>query len=238
MTATKETGSARVYRKLRDDILRVSLAPGATLDEVNLSLRFKLSRSPIREALVRLSGEGLVQILPNRSVIVTPMEFDRMPEYLDALDLLQRVVTRLAALNRTEKELAAMTAAANKFEDFAKTAIETGDSIEMIEKNYDFHMAIAAASGNSYFTESYSRLLQEGRRMLFYHFQFQTAEQPIDLDTLASPHRDMLAAIRAGDADRAEHEAHLHSQQFRGRFMSFLNRNLTAKLKLDYSGKS
>ncbi|MFO4987296.1 GntR family transcriptional regulator, partial [Salmonella enterica subsp. enterica serovar 1,4,[5],12:i:-] len=82
-----ETGSARVYLQLRQDILRVELAPGSPLDEVGLGERFNLSRSPVREALVRLSSEGLVQILPNRSTIVTPLDLQGIPDFLDALDL-------------------------------------------------------------------------------------------------------------------------------------------------------
>ncbi|AYG64552.1 GntR family transcriptional regulator (plasmid) [Rhizobium jaguaris] len=230
----KETGSARVYKKLRDDILRVLIAPGTSLDEVSLSQRFKLSRSPIREALVRLSGEGLVQILPNRSVIVAPMEFDKMPEFLDALDLMQRVVTRFAALHRTPDDLVRIHETEKGYEREAANAIKSGDSIDMIEQNFEFHMAIAGACRNSYFADSYRRLLQEGRRLLFFHFQYQASDSSLTLDEMATPHRAIIDAIEKKDADRAEHEAHLHAVQFRGRFMDFLNQNLTAKLSLEY----
>ncbi|MBB4188473.1 DNA-binding GntR family transcriptional regulator [Sinorhizobium terangae] len=227
-----------MYKKLRDDILRVLIAPGTSLDEVSLSQRFKLSRSPIREALVRLSGEGLVQILPNRSIIVAPMEFDKMPEFLDALDLMQRVVTRFAALHRSPEDLIKIHEAEKAYEREAGNAIKSGDSIGMIEKNFEFHMAIAGASRNTYFADSYRRLLQEGRRLLFFHFQYQSLDPNLKLDDLAAPHRAMIDAIEKRDADRAEHEAHLHAVQFRGRFMDFLNRNLTAKLTLNYATKA
>ncbi|WP_292231917.1 GntR family transcriptional regulator [Mesorhizobium sp.] len=85
---SKETGSARVYSELRHNILNMSLPPSYPLDEVSLSQLFNLSRSPIREALVRLASEGLVLTLPNRSTIVAPLDFRSVPEYLDALDLL------------------------------------------------------------------------------------------------------------------------------------------------------
>ncbi|AVA24607.1 GntR family transcriptional regulator [Rhizobium sp. LEGMi198b] len=230
----KETGSSRVYQKLRDDILRVHIAPGAPLDEISLSERFDLSRSPIREALVRLSGEGLVQILPNRSTIVTPMEFDKMPEFLDALDLLQRVVTRLAALHRTSADFTKIRAAQKNYEVEAQKALISGDCIGMIEKNFEFHMSIAYACRNSYFADSYRRLLQEGRRLLFFHFKYQSLDPNLSVEELAEGHTAMVAAIEEQNADAAEHQAHLHAVQFRGRFMEFLNQNLTAKLSLDY----
>lgn len=232
----RETGSSKVYQILRDEILRVQIAPGAPLDELGLSERFGLSRSPIREALVRLSGEGLVVILPNRSTIAAPMEYEKMPEYLDALDLLQRAVTRLAAQNRTQAELDTIVMRQKEHEAEAERTLASGDSIPMIEKNFEFHMAIAAASGNAYFADSYRRLLQEGRRLLFFHYKYQSLDPNLSVDEIVEGHTTMVAAIRDRDLDAAEHEAHLHAAQFKGRFMEFLNRNLTAVLSLQYDG--
>ncbi len=232
--AGKETGSVRVYTKLRDEILRVQLAPGSPLDEVGLSERFEMSRSPIREALVRLSSEGLVVILPNRSTIVAPMDFQRIPEFLDALDLLQRVVTRLAALHRTAADFERIVKTQKAYEEGVGQSIASGDSITMIERNYDFHMAIASAGRNQYFMDLYRRLLEEGRRMLHFHFEYQALDPEISVGRMAADHTQMVAAIEARDGDAAEHIAHLHAMQFRGRFMQYLDRNLTQKMQLDY----
>lgn len=231
----KETGSARVYSKLREEILCVKLLPGSALDEVSLGERFCLSRSPIREALVRLSSEGLVVILPNRSTIVAPMDFQRIPEFLDALDLLQRVVTRLAALHASPSDLKAIIKAEKAYEESVTHNIKDGDSLPMIERNYDFHMAIARACRNYYFTDLYRRLLEEGRRMLHFHFEFQKLDLDISVKKLAADHIAMIKAIEAKDADAAERVAHMHAMQFKGRFMQFLDRNLTATVDLDFN---
>ena len=228
----KETGSARVYSQLRQDILRVAIAPGAPLDEVSLSERFGLSRSPIREALVRLSSEGLVQILPNRSTIVAPMDMQSVPEFLDALDLLQRVTTRSAAHYRTERDLEEIVAAQIGYEQSAQLSFDTDDSLPMIETNYAFHMAIARAGRNRYFTGFYQRLLDEGRRMLHFHFAFQRLDPEISVAKLAEGHTEMVDAIRARDADRAEAAAHAHAVQFKGRFMQYLDRSIASEMRL------
>jgi DNA-binding GntR family transcriptional regulator len=229
----KETGSARVYTKLREEILRVQLPPGSPLDEVGLSDRFEMSRSPIREALVRLSSEGLVVILPNRSTIVSPMDFQRIPEFLDALDLLQRVVTRLAALHCTPSDLKQIVKAQKGYERAIAESIASGDSLVMIEKNYDFHMTIAGAGRNQYFMDLYRRLLEEGRRMLHFHFEYEALDPDISVERMTVQHTQMVTAIEAHDADAAEHVAHLHAMQFKGHFMQFLDRNLTQKMQLD-----
>jgi DNA-binding GntR family transcriptional regulator len=228
----KETGSARVYSKLREEILRVQLAPGSPLDEVSLSVRFEMSRSPIREALVRLASEGLLVILPNRSTIIAPMDFQRIPEFLDALDLLQRVVTRLAALHRKSSDLRQIINTQKAYEKAVAHSIAVGDSLTMIERNYEFHMAIARAARNHYFMESYRRLLEEGRRMLHIHFEYEALSQEISVEKLAGHHTIMVRAIEEQDADAAEQAAHLHAMQFKGQFMQFLDKSLTAKMHL------
>jgi DNA-binding GntR family transcriptional regulator len=230
--AQKATGSARVYAQLRQDILRVGIAPGSPLDEVSLSERFGLSRSPIREALARLSSDGLVQILPNRSTIVTPIDVQGLPEFIDALDLLQRVTTRSAAMYRTEEDLKAIVAAQIDYEEGARLSLETGDSLPMIETNYAFHMAIARAGRNSYFLDYYRRLLDQGRRMLHFHFEFQQLDPEMSVEKLASGHTDMVAAIKNRQVDKAEQVAHAHAVQFKGRFMKFLGRNASADMRL------
>lgn len=234
-SGVKETGTARVYVSLRNEILTMKLAPGTHLDELGVAERFDVSRSPVREALVRLSAEGLVTILPNRGNIVTPMDFGRVPEFLDALDLLQRVTTRLAALHRTAHDLDNIHRAQRAYEKAVALSIRTGDSLAMIEKNVDFHMAIAKAGRNVYFADLYRRLLEEGRRMLHLHFHFKALEPDISAEEMASDHTEMVLAIEAGDADRAEESAHQHATQFKGRFMQFLDRNLTAQIPLDYA---
>jgi DNA-binding GntR family transcriptional regulator len=231
----KETGAAaRVYTTLRNEILTMKLAPGTHLDELGVAERFGVSRSPVREALVRLSADSLVTILPNRGNVVSPMDFARVPEYLDALDLLQRVTTRLAALHRTSADLAKIRSAQKGYEKGLAASMRSGDSLEMIEKNYDFHMTIAKAGKNLYFVDLYRRLLEEGRRMLHLHFQFHALDPELTVEQIASDHTEMVAAIEAGDADRAEHVAHLHAMQFKGRFMQFLDRNLTAQIPVTY----
>ncbi|MFC6377354.1 GntR family transcriptional regulator [Tatumella terrea] len=234
----KETGAVRVYGVLRDEILTMKLAPGSALDEVSLAERFTLSRSPIREALVRLSADGLVTMLPNRSTAVAPMNLSQLPEFLDALDLIQRVVTRLAARHRTTEQMSAIRKAQLAYEKAIKSCVKTGQSQAMIEKNYEYHITIATASHNVYFADLYRRLLEEGRRMLHLHFKFQTLQENLTAEEINDDHTLISDAIEAQDEELAEKYAHMHAAQFRGRFMQFLNRNLTSEVQLSYQTSS
>ena len=102
------SGVQTIYESLKQAIVDLTLEPGAPLDEVTLAERFDMSRTPVREALVRLAAEGLVTQLPNRNTIVSPIDFGKLPVYFEALTLMYRVTTRLAALGRTERHLVEM----------------------------------------------------------------------------------------------------------------------------------
>ena len=130
------------YELLRHEIVSMQLRPGEVLDEKSLTKRLKLSRSPIREAIIRLASEGLVTVLPNRSTVVSTLDLQYVPKYLDALELTQRVVTRLAALNWTTEHMQKI----KKHEAEFLKSLQEGDLGSMLSANYDYHMAIAAAA--------------------------------------------------------------------------------------------
>ncbi len=83
----KGTGVKFAYETLRDEILSLDLEPGAVLDETSLAERFGMSRSPVREALIRLAGDDLVVTLSNRSTVVAPIDLQSFPKYVEALDV-------------------------------------------------------------------------------------------------------------------------------------------------------
>jgi DNA-binding GntR family transcriptional regulator len=222
----KVAGWRSVHDALHREILSLKLPPGELLDEMSLSRRFGFSRSPIREALIRLAGDGLVVNLPNRTTIVAPVDISRFPQYVDALDLAQRINTRLAAELRTEGDLDNIAAAQERF----VAAVTSKDYLAMSETNRDFHMAIARAGKNAYLAAFYEKLLDEGRRILHLHFDY--IERTGDARLLTDEHEDMIEAIRARDAERADALAHAHTRQFRERFLDFLRTNYSSGFDL------
>jgi DNA-binding GntR family transcriptional regulator len=200
------SGARLVHEILREDILDLTLAPGSLVDEVLLAERFGLSRTPIREALVRLAGEGLIVTLPNRSTMVAPIDFANLGAFFDALVLMYRVTTRLAAEFRTSADLARLAALQA---DFART-VQAGNDLAMIAANRDFHIAIAEAGRNPYYLGLFSRLLDEGRRILrmYYYTSFQPASpHPYILE-----HEAILAAIAARDVSLCDRLAKEHGE--------------------------
>jgi DNA-binding GntR family transcriptional regulator len=219
------SGAQTVYEKLRQSILELSLDPGSPLDEVSLSEQFSMSRTPIREALVRLSAEGLVTTLPNRNTIVSTIDFVSLPVYFEALTLMYRVTTRSAAVHRKPENLLVIRG----FEAAYAGAVERRDAIAMIQSNRDFHVAIAEAGGNPYFTNLFMRLLDEGRRILRLYYQSFDDILP---RRYIEEHEALVAAIESGDAELADRLGAEHAAQIVRQIQSYIDRDTASKISL------
>jgi DNA-binding GntR family transcriptional regulator len=216
------SGVKLVYDLLRDEILDLKLAPGSAIDEVALAARFGMSRTPIREALVRLVGEGLIETLPNRSTMVSNIDFLGMHAYFDALVLMYRVTTRLAAQHHRAEDLEVIRVHQAEFSD----AVRSQDALAMIATNAAFHAAIAAAGRNAYYAGFFDRLLGEGRRMLRLYYQSYEDRLPA---RFVDEHEEIIAAIEARDVDAADLLGKAHGEQI----VEQIGRLLTRHERLD-----
>ena len=226
MKRARGTGSKSVYETLRNEILSLALPPGQLLEETSLAERFNMSRAPVREALIRLGSDELVVTLANRSTIVAPIEIATVPKYVEALDIAQRMNTRLAAALRSDEDLKLI---AKRDKAFA-SAVKTGNHLAMSEANKEFHMAIAYAGKNQYLASFYERLLSQGQRMLHLHFEY--LERTHEGYLLTDEHHLMLEAIRAKNVDLADELAHAHTRQFQHNFINFMRENYTTDVSL------
>ncbi|MFC5696020.1 GntR family transcriptional regulator [Pseudomonas sp. GCM10022186] len=219
-------GGRYIYEELRKQILTLQLRPGVQLDEVSLAAQFGVSRSPVRDALARLISEGLVTILPNRTTLVTPFEIEEFPNYIAALDLTQRAVTRLAAVNRTDDDLKRIRQANAAY----IKALDGGNFQAMSELNKGFHLEIARAGRNPYLTSYYEKLLGEGQRLLHLHFDFIVSSAKFGRPD--GDHDEIIEAITRQEADAAERASHEHTILFRDRFLEFMKQNLTKNISV------
>ena len=219
------SGVKLVYDTLRDEIIDLVLPPGSPIDEIQLSERLSMSRTPIREALVRLAGEGLVTTLPNRSTVVSQIDFLNLHNFFDAMTLMYRVTTRLAAENHTARDLKTIRAHQAAY----ARAVEDQDALAMIATNRDFHAAIAEAGRNPYYTGLFCRLLDEGRRILrLYYSSFQDRLPHRYVDE----HGEMVAAIAARDVEAADRIARQHADQIVRQIQAFVARDLRQPIAL------
>ncbi len=219
------SGVKLVYDLLREEILDLTLAPGSPIDEVQLAERFAMSRTPIREALVRLAGEGLVDTLPNRSTMVSNIDFANLHTFYDAITLMYRVTTRLAAQHHKADDLPVIRLHQS---DYAR-AVEAQDARRMIATNHAFHAAIAEAGRNGYFLTLFNRIMDDGRRILRLYYQSFDNRVP---SRYVAEHEEIIAAVAARDIERADRLAQDHADQIVRQIQSFIARDLRQDLRL------
>lgn len=212
------SGVKVVYEMLRDEILDLKLPPGIPIDEVQLAERFGMSRTPIREALVRLAGEGLVETLPNRSTMVANIDVLNLHTFYEAITLMYRVTTRLAAQHHKPADLVTIRALQARY----AAAVADQDALAMISVNRDFHAAIAEAGRNPYYTTLTLRLLDEGRRILRLYYQSFDDRLPKEY---VDEHEAMIAAIAARDVEQCDRIASAHVNQIVRQIQKLLSRD-------------
>lgn len=217
----------RVYDGLKKSILSLQLAPGESVDDALIASTYGVSRTPIREALVRLESEGLVVMLPNRGAHIAPLDLQRIKDYLEGMDLVQRAVMQWAAVRCSERQLPPIREALLRFEE----AVSRHNNDEMVLANHAFHSAIAAVCGNALIADTYHRFLDEGLRIsrftLNARYFASDAEYQAFLDSVVAEHRDMLTALSSHDVDRAQRVADSHTAHTRERFVAYLRSSLS-----------
>ena len=228
----KGTGPQRIYSQVREDIVALRIPPGADLDEATLERRFGVSRTPVREALIRLASEGLIRLLPNRGARVSEIDISEIPRLFEALDLCQRATIRWAALRRSAEHIAALQQANQGF----LLAAEKGNHEQMGEHNKEFHTIIARACGNPYFESLYTSLLAVSLRLARIVFAYAPMNgEPVKVyyREIVRQHEDMIRAIEDKDVERADTLARLHTDLFRDRITRYVNATSERSILLD-----
>ena len=190
-------GALQVYDALREEILWVRIAPGSALDERDLAARFEVSRTPIREALLLLAGERLVQFLPNRTSIVAPFSLDNAGDYLDAALIISRAVARSAALSGR-----AEAPALNERVQRVLRAVKAEDWEASLRSELELLRHLAGLSGNIFLIKFFDQVIDGGMRMWVLHYY---PNATADERRASAGRLEALAeAVLAGDADASD----------------------------------
>ncbi len=203
----------RAYEQLRHLIVSLELEPGAIVDELSLSKRLGLGRTPIREALLRLAEENLVTIIPRKGTLIAPIDLAELKEVEDLRWHLEALAARWAA-NRIDEETL------ERLETLIARA-EVGDFSEVedwdVEVDRRFHAIIAAATGNRYLARELAHLYNLSVRLL-YASRTQMASVTEEL----FDYRRVIAALRARDPAAAVQGIQEHLVDSRNRTAAIL----------------
>src|SRR5438067_535787 len=137
------TASATVYRMLRDEIVWLRRKPGEAIAEKDIAQAHGISRTPVREALLRLTAEGLVDTVPKSGTFVARIPLAALPEAIVVRKALEQVTARAAAMQARRSDVAGLRAILER----QREADGAGDRIAFHQADEAFHAAIAAAGG-------------------------------------------------------------------------------------------
>src|ERR1700674_5828294 len=165
------TMTDKAYALIEELIVTLQLAPGAVLSEVVLAKRLSTGRTPVREALQRLSRDGLVNILPRRGVLVSDMDLSAQLRLLEVRRELERLMARGAAKRATPDER-------KEFGEIAqdmRQAAEKEDGLAFMRLDQQFNMLIFAASRPNAPRRTNARNLARSRRTCGRRLKRKTA---------------------------------------------------------------
>lgn len=218
VAADTKNPKAMLYAHLRMEILSTRLAPGADIDEVTLSAQFSLSRTPLREVLRQLAGEGYVQLRENRSARVMDMSIATMRDFFVTAPMVYGAVLRLAAQNARGEQIAELREAQGQF----RHALRKGTAVDRALANNRFHEITGEMAGNIYLLPSFRRLLIDHARIGTTFYRPQSNDMAENLDKASQQHDEIIAAIEARDEERAGQLAEEHWNLSRGQIELFV----------------
>ncbi|MEM7718546.1 MAG: GntR family transcriptional regulator [Pseudomonadota bacterium] len=191
----KETAYSDLIRR----ILTLVLEPGSDLDEVTLSAEYGVSRTPLREVLQRLAGEGYVQLTSHRGAKVASMDVPALRTFFQTAPMIYAAIARLAAENRTSHELVNLKAVQDTF----RKAIRDANATEAALANHAFHAGIGAMANNPYLSACLDRLLIDHTRLGRTFYQPRAPQDQGLIDQALAQHEEMISAFEAHNAERA-----------------------------------
>jgi DNA-binding GntR family transcriptional regulator len=230
-TQPKPTGAQVVYEALRRAIISVRLAPGEPLEELQLCKAYKVSRTPVREALIRLASEDLVELEPNRGAKVAALQFVDVVDHYEAMDIFQPLICHFAAVRRTPHDLAAIKGCLDEF----RHALAQKNAEAIILANFNLHGAIAAACHNRSLEKAYRRMLTDKLRIAQQGMR-ASADAEHELAQRFRPtfrfSESLAAAIANADPDAAERVAGELNAYIRTQVIDILSTSLGTTTKV------
>lgn len=191
-----------VYTELKRRIVLIEHEPGQVLREKDLIEEFGVSRTPIREALIRLETEGLVRIIPSSSTMVTEVSFQNLKDVFEVRSYLIRLAGELAASRITEDELASLRSIVEAM------ANETGPK-GFMELDLQFHNQVNRATKNDVLAHMLETLRNQSVRIWAF-----SQEMDDYYDQLSEEHEALVAALAERDTAKSADLLEKHTKRF------------------------
>lgn len=201
----------KVYTYLKEAILRGEYKAGDRLVERVLADKLNISRTPIREALFRLETQRFVRTVPRRGVVVNEIPQAEILEVFMILSSLESLAARLAA----EKVNDAIVVEIDRLMEEMDAALDNGNGEDAVELNVRYNDLIGQAAANPKLHEMLVDLKDYVRA-----FSNLSSSLPGRTKEALREHKDILNAVRSGEADLAESFTRIHLEKSKKAYLS------------------
>jgi len=153
----------RIYEKLKEDIINLKFKENSIITEKELAERYKVSKTPVREALKKLNLEGFIEVLPHKGYFVTSISVEDLKNIFQIRTILEVGASEIAIENVSLNDI-------KKLKEIANTKVKTINAksyIEYSEINYQFHLLIAKLTNNNMLANMIEGVLNQLRRVLY-----------------------------------------------------------------------
>lgn len=178
----------KAYRALEELLVTLKIAPGEMIAEKDLVDRAGIGRTPVREAIQRLSSEGLLKVLPRKGLVVTPLRRSDLGQIIEARRVMERLLVVKAAERATAGQREALQVLAVQIE------ASGNDLEEFYRLDHQLNELLQAASNNPYLVKALTALHSQCRRLWFLH------RGRLDLPRAAQLHGGLARAVAGRDA--------------------------------------
>lgn len=194
-TVSKNSTSKTIYHKLREEIINLYLVPGTNISEKELSEKYSVSRTPVREALVRLAQEGLVNIYPQKGTVVSLIDLSAVEDGRFLREHLERAVVKEACKEFSKESILALEMNLK----FQKMYIENNDYKKLFEADEEFHKMIFEGCNKQRIWNSINDASTEFQRIRVLRLASNSS-----WDNIYSQHKEIFEAISNKNSEIAE----------------------------------
>jgi DNA-binding GntR family transcriptional regulator len=217
----KESLSDQAYENIKRDIITCIFEPGSQIAQPKLAERYEIGMTPIREALKRLSQEGLVESVPRYGYIVSQITFSSIVEIYEVRMILESSTVRLAAERASQEQLEAIV----KLQDFKIIPKDRENYLLFLGRNASLHLQIAETTGNKQLFRMIKRFHDSTTR--FFHYGLKLYESSEDM---RQEHVQIAGALFERDADLAERLMRDHISHAQSRVVEAASRRLGVQI--------
>jgi DNA-binding GntR family transcriptional regulator len=221
-TNNKKPLGITAYEKIYEKIITLEYKPGQNLEVNQVMNHVDLGRTPVRDALLRLAGEKIVESQPGKGFMVPSITLQNTKATFEMMKILETGAAKLAIRQDATSFLPKL----EKAQQDIKAAIEAMDVLRLVKSNHDFHLYFAKCSYNEYLVRWINEIRSEAKRLsyLSYSHEIDSSKSlKAHYDSVIQEHEDIITYLKERDENKLKRAILEHIETFQRRIILYMS---------------